>query len=167
GHSREVFGDARYQRRIEAIEFALAHDDGVRVRDYDRADLIVIGVSRCGKTPTCLYLAMNFSLKACNYPLTGEELERETLPAPLEPWREKIVGLTIDPRMLSEIRHKRRSSEDYASLATCRREVRAAEHIFAHNGIPVFDSTATSIEDLAGNILKHYRRRHGNGNNGG
>ena len=164
GHSRDVFGDERYQRRIEAIEFALSHDDGVRVRDYDRAEIIVIGVSRCGKTPTSLYLAMNFSLKACNYPLTGEELERETLPAPLAPWREKLIGLTIDPKALSEIRMKRRPSPEYASLAACRREVRAAERIFQHNRIPVFDSTATSIEELAGNILKHYRRTHGNGN---
>ena len=166
GHSRDVFGDERYQRRIEAIEFALSHDDGVRVRDYDRAELIIIGVSRCGKTPTCLYLAMNFSLKACNYPLTGEELQREALPAPLAPWRNKLVGLTIDPKVLSEIRRKRRDSDDYASLAVCRREVKAAERLFQYNRLPVFDSTATSIEELAGNILKYYRRKHGNGNNG-
>jgi len=84
----------------------------------------------------------------------------------LLPWREKLVGLTIDPKVLSEIRRKRRDTEDYASLAVCRREVKAAERMFQYNRIPVFDSTATSIEELAGNILKHYRRKHGNGNNG-
>ncbi len=158
GQSSHVLDDSRYQKRIDAIEFALAHDDGVRPDHYEQADVILTGVSRCGKTPTSLYLAMNFSLKACNYPLTDEELERDTLPGSLRPWRDKLIGLTINPGVLQRIREKRRASAQYCSLAVCSREVKAAERLFSEAGIPVFDSTATSIEELAGSILKFIRQ---------
>ena len=101
GQSYHVFGDQRYQKRIDAIEFSLAHDDGVRPDQYEEADVILCGVSRCGKTPTSLYLAMNFSLKACNYPLTDEELETDVLPNSLVQWKSRLVGLTITPRGLA------------------------------------------------------------------
>jgi len=158
GQSYDVLGDNRYQKRIDAIEFALAHDDGVRPDHYPEADVILTGVSRCGKTPTSLYLAMNFSLRACNYPLTDDELERDSLPASLKPWTPKLVGLTISPRVLQAIREKRRASPLYCSLDVCKREVKAAERLFQASGIPVLDSTNTSIEELAGSILKLLRR---------
>jgi len=150
-------GDASHQRWLDAMEFALAHDDGIHPEHYDDADLILVGVSRSGKTPTALFLAMNFSLKVGNYPLTDADLEHEDLPAPLGPWRDKLVALTIEPEVLRTIREKRRASPQYAALSVCRREVRAAERIFRKAGLPVFDSTGISIEELAGSVLKWFQ----------
>ena len=154
GISHDVFGDNAYQRRLDAIDFSLAHDDGVRPDQYAEADVILAGVSRSGKTPTSLYLAMNFSLKACNYPLTDHELESDLLPESLRRWTQKLVGLTLDPEVLNAIREKRRASSHYCSLDVCRREVLAAEALFRRVGIPVFDTTNTSIEELASGIIK-------------
>jgi len=154
GNSHDIFGDQSYQRRLDAVDYALAHDDGVRPDQYDQSDVILVGVSRCGKTPTSLLLAMNFSLKACNYPLTDEELERDELPKRLKPWRSKIAGLSIDVRTLAAIRQKRRASSHYASESICRREVKAAERMFEQAGIPVFDTTNTSIEEIASSIIR-------------
>ena len=154
GMSHNVFGDNAYQRRLDAIDFSLAHDDGVRPDQYEQADVILSGVSRCGKTPTALYLAMNFSLKACNYPLTDHELERDTLPDTLLKWKDKLVGLTIRAEVLNAIREKRRASAHYCAPEVCRREVLAAERMFRSAGIPVFDTTTTSIEEVAGGIIK-------------
>lgn len=143
-----------YQRRLDAVDFALAHDDGVRPDQYDDADVILVGVSRCGKTPTSLYMAMNFNLKAANYPLTDDELDSDRLPTLLKPLRHKLVGLTINPRQLSNIREQRRPGSSYAALSICQKEIRAAEEIFSNENLPVFETTDTSIEEVASAIMK-------------
>ena len=132
----------------------MSHDDGIRPDQYDDADIILVGVSRCGKTPTSLYLAMNFSLKACNYPLTEEDLQQDTLPDYLSKHIDKLVGLTIKPVPLSRIRRKRRPDSGYASLQICQREVKVAEQMFQQAGLPVFDTTETSIEEIASYVVR-------------
>ena len=108
GNSHAVRPDRGYDARIDAVNFALDNDDGARIRYYDQADIIVVGVSRCGKTPTCLYLAMQFGLKAANYPLTEEDLDSPQLPSLLKKHKSKLFGLTIDPIRLQAIREQRR-----------------------------------------------------------
>ncbi len=154
GMSRSILGKNSYQLRLDAIDYSLAHDDGVRPDQYDEADVILVGVSRCGKTPTSLYLAMNFSLKACNYPLIEEDLEGDVLPQHLLKYTDKMVGLTIKPVPLSRIRRKRRPHSEYASLNVCQRELRVAEKMFEKAGLPVFDTTETSIEEIASNVVR-------------
>lgn len=154
GLSHQVVGKQIYQDRLNAIDFALQHDDGVRPDQYAEADVILVGVSRCGKTPTSLYIAMNFYIKAANYPLTDEELDRDELPELLRLWKDKLVGLNIAPRQLSSIRDQRRPGSDYAALEVCKREVRSANQIFINEGLPVLDMTNTSIEEIASQILK-------------
>ncbi|MGB5337761.1 MAG: kinase/pyrophosphorylase, partial [Gammaproteobacteria bacterium] len=154
GLSHSEFGKQSYQDRLNAIEYTLSHDDGVRPDQYPDADIILVGISRCGKTPTSLYLAMNFFLKAANYPLTDHELEQDTLPPVLQTEADKLVALSIDARTLCTIRQQRRPGSDYASLEVCQREVRSAGLIFRNAGLPLFDTTATSIEEIAGWIVK-------------
>ena len=149
-----LFGALAYQQRLDAIDYALAHDDGVRPDQFPEADVILVGVSRCGKTPTSLYLAMNFYIKAANYPLLDRELEQDELPQVLQPLRDRLVALTIQPQQLSNIREQRRPGSDYAKPAVCQREVRHAESIFRNARLPVFETTATSIEEIAGWIMK-------------
>lgn len=144
--------DSRYGNRIDAVNFALAHDDGLGSR-LDQADLVLVGVSRCGKTPTCLYLALQYGVYAANYPLTPEDFEGARLPAPLQAVSGKLFGLTIDPRRLAQIREERRPASTYAALATCQREVQAAEALFRQWDIPFLDSTHVSVEELAANIV--------------
>ncbi len=157
GKSQDVFGKVGYAKRLDAIDYALSHDDGVRPDQYDLADVILVGVSRSGKTPTSLLLAINHSIQACNYPLTEDELDKETLPEVLLKQRNKLVGLTIDPMQLSNIREKRRPGSKYASLNYCKKEVKIAEEMFKHANIKCFESTDTSIEELAGSIIKKMR----------
>jgi regulator of PEP synthase PpsR (kinase-PPPase family) len=154
GISKSVLGQGAYQRRLDAIDYSLSHDDGVRPDQYDEADVILVGVSRCGKTPTSLYLAMNFSLKVSNYPLTEEDLAGQDLPAYLHPHLHKMVAFTIKPAPLSKIRRKRRPNSDYASLANCQREIGIAEGMFERAGLPQFDTTETSIEEVASHVVK-------------
>ncbi|CAG0906749.1 unnamed protein product [Cyprideis torosa] len=154
GLSQKAFGEKSYHKRLDAIDFSLSHDDGVRPDQLGEAELILIGVSRSGKTPTSLYMAMNFSLKVANYPLTDAELESDRLPAVLEPWKEKIAALTINGRTLSTIRQQRRPGSPYASLSVCQKELKAAMTIFQNSQLPVFDSTDISIEEIAGSIVK-------------
>lgn len=154
GLSQRIFGNRGYQTRLNAIDYALNHDDGVRPDQYPEADVILIGVSRSGKTPTSLFLAMNFFVKAANYPLTDHELERERLPDLLAALKPRLVALTIAPKQLANIRQQRRPGSEYASLEVCQREVRAAESIYRNEGLPLFDVTDTSIEEIAGWIMK-------------
>jgi regulator of PEP synthase PpsR (kinase-PPPase family) len=154
GMFQTIFGEDSYQLRLDAIDYSLSHDDGIRPDQYDEADVILVGVSRCGKTPTSLYLAMNFSLKACNYPLIAEDLEQDKLPDYLMKYKHKMVGLTIKPVPLSRIRRKRRPDSEYASLSVCQREVRVAERMFDIAGLPVFDTTETSIEEIASHVVR-------------
>lgn len=155
------FSDAsksrEYHNRIEAINYALSHDDGQTHHDLDKSDVILVGVSRSGKTPTSLYLAMQYGLKASNYPLIPEDFERRKLPPALVPYRKKIFGLTIHPERLSEIRHERRPQSRYASLDNCRREVADAEAMMRREGIRWLSTTTKSIEEIATTILQQIR----------
>jgi [pyruvate, water dikinase]-phosphate phosphotransferase / [pyruvate, water dikinase] kinase len=143
-----------YNSRIAAMNFALAHDDGVSDADLKNADIILIGVSRSGKTPTSLYLSLQFSLKVANYPLIPEDFERDQLPSKLLPYREKLYGLTINPEQLQLIRTERRPNSKYASLENCRYEVAAAEKMMKREGIKWFDTTSRSIEELAVQLMQ-------------
>ena len=152
------FSDAskskEYQNRIEAINFSLAHDDGQSNRDLEQSDVILVGVSRSGKTPTSLYLAMQYGLKASNYPLIPEDFDRRQLPPALVPHKAKIFGLTIQPERLSEIRNERRPHSKYASLENCRNEVAEAEAMMRRTGIRWLSTTTKSIEEIATTILQ-------------
>jgi [pyruvate, water dikinase]-phosphate phosphotransferase / [pyruvate, water dikinase] kinase len=155
------FSDAakseEYNDRIEAINFSLAHDDGQSSVNLIAADVILVGVSRCGKTPTSLYLAMQHGIKAANCPLIPEDFERGRLPTPLLPHKKKCFGLTIDPERLAQIRHERRPDSKYASLTNCRYEVSAAESMMRREGIGWLSSTHKSIEEIATTILRDIR----------
>lgn len=146
-----------YHDRIEAINFSLAHDDGQSHRDLAGSDVILVGVSRSGKTPTSLYLAMQYGLKASNYPLIPEDFERRQLPPALIPHRKKIFGLTIAATRLSEIRNERRPNSNYSSLANCHHEVHEAEAMMRREGIRWLSTTTKSIEEIATTILQEVR----------
>ena len=141
-----------YHRRINAMNFALTHDDGMSV-DYDEADVILVAVSRAGKTPTCVYLALHHGVRAANYPLTEEDLEHDRLPPRLRAHRSKLFGLTIDPVRLAQIRQERRPNSRYAKLETCKSEVVAAEALFRAERIPVLSTTHTSIEEISSKVM--------------
>ncbi len=155
------FSDAsksrEYHDRIEAINFSLAHDDGQSNRDLAAADVILVGVSRSGKTPTSLYLAMQHGLKAANYPLIPEDFDRRQLPPALVPHKKKLFGLTIAPERLSEIRSERRPDSRYADLLNCRAEVAEAEAMMRRAGIRWLSTTTKSIEEIATTILQEVR----------
>ena len=157
GRFADVALSKEYTDRIEAINFSLAHDDGQSNRDLAGADVILIGVSRSGKTPTSLYLAMQCGLKTANYPLIPEDFERRQLPPALVPFRSKIFGLTIQPERLSEIRNERRPNSRYADLANCRYEVSEAEAMMRRSGIRWLSTTTKSIEEIATTILQEVR----------
>ncbi len=142
-----------YTTRINATNFALANDDGAGARDYDHADLILIGVSRSGKTPTCLYMALQYGIFAANFPLTEEELEARTLPSALRTQQRKLFGLTIKPERLQQIRNERRPDSRYSSAPQVQYEIRAAESLFERQGIPYLDTTECSIEEISSRIL--------------
>jgi [pyruvate, water dikinase]-phosphate phosphotransferase / [pyruvate, water dikinase] kinase len=150
-HSQE------YHDRIEAINFSLAHDDGQSSRNLDLADVILVGVSRSGKTPTSLYLAMQHGIKAANYPLIPEDFERGRLPTPLGPYRRKCFGLTIAADRLAQIRNERRPGSRYAAAENCRYEVNEAEAMMRREGIAWLSSTHKSIEEIATTILRDLR----------
>jgi len=143
-----------YKNRIEAINFSLAHDDGQSNLNLADADVILVGVSRSGKTPTSLYLAMQYGLKSANYPLIPDDFERNQMPSDLLPFRKKLFGLTIDPMRLSEIRNERRPGSNYAKIENCRYEVSAAEAMMRKQAIPWLSTTNKSIEEIATTILQ-------------
>jgi [pyruvate, water dikinase]-phosphate phosphotransferase / [pyruvate, water dikinase] kinase len=155
------FSDAakseEYHDRIEAINFSLAHDDGQSAKNLSDADVILVGVSRSGKTPTSLYLAMQHGIKAANYPLIPEDFERGKIPASLAPYKAKCFGLTIDPDRLVQIRNERRPGSKYASMENCRYEVAEAERMMKREGIGWLSSTHKSIEEIATTILRDIR----------
>jgi regulator of PEP synthase PpsR (kinase-PPPase family) len=148
---------AAYSARINATNFALANDDGAGARDYAAADVVLVGVSRSGKTPTCLYLALQYGVYAANYPLADEDLESGELPAVLLPHRHKLFGLTIRPDRLQQIRHERRPGSRYASLQQVQSELRAALALYARTNLPFLDTTECSIEEIASRILDRMR----------
>jgi regulator of PEP synthase PpsR (kinase-PPPase family) len=153
GRTHGVANSKRYTHRIDAVDYALAHDDGIKIRGYAKAELVLIGVSRCGKTPSCLYMALHFGLMVANYPLTDEELSLFRLPEALKPYKEKLFGLTIDPERLQHIRTERRPNSRYASAEQCRREVSEVEAMYQAEHIPYLNSTRFSIEEIATKIL--------------
>lgn len=153
GKSHSIVDDQSYKVRIDAVHFALDNDDGARTRYYDQADVVLIGVSRCGKTPTCLYLALQFGIKAANYPLTEDDLDDIQLPKPLREHRNKLFGLSIEAERLTAIRTERKSNSKYASLSQCESEVRGAEAIYHRFNIPFLNSTHASVEEISTRIL--------------
>ncbi|OIQ88717.1 phosphoenolpyruvate synthase regulatory protein [mine drainage metagenome] len=157
GQFSDVATNARYSSRMDAINFALMHDDGQSARNLALADVILVGVSRSGKTPTSLYLAMQHGVRAANYPLIPEDFERMSLPSALLPHRNKLFGLTIAPERLAEIRHERKPGSRYASLGNCIDEVAEAERLMRREGIRWLSSTNKSIEEIATTILQLIR----------
>ena len=157
GRSHSAMDKPGYTHRMDAINFAMAHDDGASDRELEQADVILVGVSRSGKTPTSLYLALQFGLKAANYPLIPEDFERRQLPPVLAARKAHLFGLSIAPERLSEIRRERRPGSRYAELDNCRYEVEQAEQLMRREGIRWINSTAKSIEELATTILRELR----------
>ncbi len=142
-----------YDHRIAAVNYTLGHDDGVKTREYSEADIVLVGVSRSGKTPTCLYMAMQFGILAANYPLTDSELSKLKLPESLQPFKSKLFGLSIDPERLHQIRSERKPNSQYASNDQCRIEISEVEEIYKQEKIPFINTTKYSIEEIATKIM--------------
>ncbi|MGY0219278.1 posphoenolpyruvate synthetase regulatory kinase/phosphorylase PpsR [Endozoicomonadaceae bacterium StTr2] len=154
GKKRAIDSDNnRYNKRIEAVHFALDNDDGARTRYYDNADIIIVGVSRSGKTPTCLYMGLQFGIHAANYPITEDDLDMSALPAALKPYKHKLFGLTIDPARLTNIRNERRPNSRYASMRQCSREVSEVEMLYQRERIPFINTTHYSVEEISTRIM--------------
>jgi len=153
GRSHGIANSHDYFARMEAINFAQSHDDGAATRELGKAQVILVGVSRCGKTPTTLYLALQFGVLAANFPLTPDDFVDRRLPRSVVPYKEKLFGLTIAPERLHEIREERRRGSQYAALENCRYEVREAEQLMQREGIQTVDTTSKSIEEIATTIL--------------
>jgi hypothetical protein len=153
GRSHGIANPIQYFARMEAINFTQAHDDGATTRDLDKAQVILIGVSRCGKTPTSLYLALQFGVLAANFPLTPDDFVDKRLPGSIRHHKQKLFGLTIDPERLQQIREARRPGSQYASLVNCRHEVREAQLLMQLEGVPMIDTTSRSIEEIATTIV--------------
>jgi regulator of PEP synthase PpsR (kinase-PPPase family) len=146
------------RRRMQAVKFALSCDDGVNEKAYADADVILLGVSRTGKTPASLYLAMQWGLKAANYPLTEEDLRQGALPAALRPHSDRLVGLAMEPGVLQRMREERRPDSAYSALGQCQWEMRASEDLFRAEGIPVVDATHRSVEEVASKVRQLLHR---------
>ncbi|KAB8044548.1 posphoenolpyruvate synthetase regulatory kinase/phosphorylase PpsR [Janthinobacterium aquaticum] len=157
GRSHNIVDSEEYKNRIEAINYSLAHDDGQSHKNLSSADVILVGVSRSGKTPTSLYLAMQYGIKAANYPLIPDDFEREKLPSALMEFKNKIFGLSITPERLSEIRNERRAGSKYAAIENCRYEVNEAEKMMKREGIRWLSSTTKSIEEISTTILQEIK----------
>lgn len=153
GKAHGLVDFAEYESRINATNYALSHDDGVDV-NYADAEVILVGVSRSGKTPTCLYLALHYGVRAANYPLTDDDLDKLELPKRLKAYRERLFGLRIDPVRLAQVREARRPGSRYAKLEQCRWELEQADKLFRQDHIPALNTTHTSIEEIASKILQ-------------
>ncbi|MDH5178429.1 MAG: kinase/pyrophosphorylase [Gammaproteobacteria bacterium] len=153
GHSHGVVQEQAYQKRMSAVNFALQSDDGVGLQNYDQAGVILLGVSRSGKTPTCVYLALHYGIYAANYPLVEEDLERIRLPEILQPRRRKLFGLTISAERLHSIRKERRPDSEYSSLRQCQYELRQVEALYRQFNIPYLNVTTMSVEEIATSIM--------------
>ncbi len=157
GRSHGQASSKDYTNRIEAVNFTLSHDDGSSDTGLDKAEVILVGVSRSGKTPTSLYLALQFGVRVANYPLIPEDFERNRLPDSLHQFRSKLFGLTIAPDRLHKIRQERRPNSHYASLENCRYEIDAAQKMMKREGIRWMDSTTKSIEEIATTIMQEVK----------
>lgn len=155
-HGLTASNITKYDARIAAIDYTLAHDDGISLRNLDQAQVILLGVSRCGKTPTSLYLALQFGIRAANYPFTADDMDNIQLPAALKPHMHKLFGLTIDPERLTAIRQERVENSRYASLRQCRMEVSEVEALFRKNQIRYLNSTNYSVEEISAKIMDSF-----------
>lgn len=153
GHSHGHTDDVDYTQRIDAINYTIAHDDGLNTRNYERAPVILVGVSRSGKTPSSLYLAMQYGLCVANYPLTEEDFDNDNLPKVLQPFKKKLFGLTIAAQRLVQIRSERLPNSHYASLRQCQSEIASAEMMFRKYSIPVLDVTQMSVEEISTTLI--------------
>ncbi|MEO6997722.1 MAG: pyruvate, phosphate dikinase/phosphoenolpyruvate synthase regulator [Terracoccus sp.] len=144
----------RYNSRMAAIEYSIEHDDGQSIRALDRADVVLVAPSRCGKTPTTMYLALQHGLFVANYPLVEEDLDAAELPRPVRALRERCIGILADAKRLSEVRQARRPNSRYASIEQCRFELRQAEAMYHANRIPVINSTTRSVEEMSTLIIQ-------------
>jgi [pyruvate, water dikinase]-phosphate phosphotransferase / [pyruvate, water dikinase] kinase len=153
GKTHGVFDIKTYETRIDAVHFAIDSDDGSNIKSYNMADIILVGVSRCGKTPTCLYMALQFGIYSANYPITEEDMLSNTLPKVLLPHRDKLFGLVISPQRLHAIRKERKPDSRYASLKQCRLELDQTEEMFKKAHIPYLNSTTFSIEEISTKII--------------
>ena len=144
----------RYNNRMAAVEFAIEHDDGQSLRALDKADVILVAPSRCGKTPTTMYLALQHGIFVANYPLVDEDFESADLPRPLQPLRERCFGIVTTPQRLSQVRTERRANSRYASLEQCAYEIRKTEALFRMHRIPTINSSASSVEEMSTMILQ-------------
>lgn len=160
GRAHGLGNAVRYQSRMTAVEYAMEHDDGQSLRALEKAQVILVAPSRCGKTPTTMYLALQHGIFAANFPLVEEDFEREGLPEPLKPFAEKCFGLTSNPLRLSQIRTERRRDSAYASLRQCGFELRSAESMYVTHGIPYLNSASVSVEEMAATILAQMKLRH-------
>lgn len=153
GQTHGIRDHAQYLTRMEAVNFALNVDDGLQTKNYQQAEIILVGVSRSGKTPTCLYLAMQFGIRAANYPLLDEDLESGHLPTVLKPWKNKLYGLVIDPDSLHRIRQARLPDSRYASLEQCRKEIKLLQNMYRQEQVTVVESSNMSVEELATSLM--------------
>ncbi len=153
GFSRQT-DNINLARKVEAIDYSIKHDDGTRTREYDLAEVILLGVSRSGKTPVCIYIATHLGLKAANFPLTAEYLDRYELPMDIVRNRKRVVGLTTTPRLLHPIREQRYPGSEYAMLSTCARELSQAEGMYRKYGIPMTHTGGRSIEETAAKVIQ-------------
>ncbi|MGI9333492.1 MAG: posphoenolpyruvate synthetase regulatory kinase/phosphorylase PpsR [Gammaproteobacteria bacterium] len=153
GRFHGLIDRASYDVRIEAVDFTLKHDDGAYLKGYDSADIILVGVSRSGKTPTCVYMSMQFGIRAANYPLVDEDLASGRLPEPLRDYRDRLFGLTIDAERLRQIRAERRPDSRYSSLSQCRKEVVEVETLLRREGVPFLNTSRSSVEEIATSVL--------------
>lgn len=154
GESHRTVNPSLYDSRIDAIDYAMLHDDGGKTRHYDEADIILVGVSRSGKTPSCLYLALQFGIKAANYPITEEDMEFELLPEPLRPFEQRLYGLTTDLNRLVNIRQERRPNSRYSSMEQCRYELRAVEQMYLRHNIQYINTSKMSVEEISARIIR-------------
>jgi regulator of PEP synthase PpsR (kinase-PPPase family) len=154
GQSHRIVNPLLYESRIDAIDYAMQHDDGGKMQNYDEADIILIGVSRSGKTPSCLYLALQFGIKAANYPITEEDMEYEQLPEPIRPFKERLFGLTTNLNRLVNIRQERRPDSRYASVEQCRYELRAVEDMYLRHNINYINTSEMSVEEISARIIR-------------
>ncbi|NHC23638.1 kinase/pyrophosphorylase [Nocardioides sp. IC4_145] len=143
-----------YNTRMAAVEFTIEHDDGQSLRALEKADVILLAPSRCGKTPTSMYLALQHGLFVANYPLVDEDLEAEDLPEVVRPYLDRCFGLTTTVERLSRVRNERRPGSRYASPEQCRWELRRADALLAAHRLPVIDSSAKSVEEISALILQ-------------
>ncbi len=154
GQSHRIVNPSLYDSRIDAIDYAMLHDDGGKTQNYDEADIILVGVSRSGKTPSCLYLALQFGIKAANYPITEEDMEYEQLPEPVRPFKQQLYGLTTDLKRLVNIRQVRRPNSRYSSLEQCRYELRAVEEMYQRHKVPYINTSEMSVEEISARIIR-------------